>query len=87
MARRYTHKFTVEGSGNFPFDMLRYDRCWPSTQDDVTTMVPHNSEHFIPIRQVTLTASANHSIWEPTTGRWANFGWPVIEHTKETYDG
>lgn len=27
------YEFTVEGSGLFPFDMLRYDQCWPKSQN------------------------------------------------------
>jgi hypothetical protein len=27
-------KFTVVGSGVFPFDMLRYDQCWPASEND-----------------------------------------------------
>ena len=32
MPRSYT--FTVEGTGMFPVDMLRYDNCWPRTEQD-----------------------------------------------------
>src|SRR5882757_4313205 len=30
--------FVVEGSGRFPYDMLRYDQCWPMTSIDSAAM-------------------------------------------------
>ncbi len=31
--------FTVEGSGMFPYDMLRYDQCWPSSEQDSPRLI------------------------------------------------
>jgi len=28
-----TYSYTVEGTGTFPTDMLRYDHCWPSSSE------------------------------------------------------
>jgi hypothetical protein len=57
------------GSGpRFPFDMLRYDTCWPSQPHDVTAM----SELTGPVNLTGLTA--------PTFHRWESFGWRVTSH-------
>lgn len=73
------YMFTVEGSGEFPFDMLRYDRCWPNASDpDVINLAPHQrGSLFKSQRMVTLRGQA-----EPTVGRWESFGWKVRESRK-----
>ena len=62
--------FTVEGSGSFPFDMLRYDRCWPYYSQDSSQMDHHN----IGRRRVVLEGYN-----KPTDGRWRSFTWRVVE--------
>jgi hypothetical protein len=67
------NQFKVRGAGRFPYDMLRYDACWPATQDDVSAMqleIMHGD------RSVTLSTQAKSA---PTIGRWESFGWRVIE--------
>lgn len=68
------HYFTVKGIGPFPFDMLRYDCCYPR----------YNSYDLIgdQERQVALVAT-HPKQWHPTSGRWESFGWYVTEHTVE----
>ena len=34
MSARSTWTFAVEGAGEFPFEMLRHDRCWPASAAD-----------------------------------------------------
>jgi len=75
----YYHRFTVEGSGHFPHDMLRYDGCWPSTSEDVVAM---DFEEDGMRRRVTLT-TIGHKDRTATVARWKSFGWDVIKHTKE----
>lgn len=64
--------FVVRGKGPFPFDMLRYDSCWPvdgaiffgfGMPGD-----PYYGERSIELRSHTM----------PTEDRWASFGWNVI---------
>ena len=31
-------EIVVEGTGEFPFDMLRYDACFPTTSEDAAAM-------------------------------------------------
>lgn len=35
---KYQHYLKVKFSGAFPIDMLRYDRCYPDKQEDVTVI-------------------------------------------------
>jgi len=73
--KRVDIKFTVEGLGEFPLDMLRYDRCFPRTGMDCDS-ITYKGER----RQVTLVALNRDSyLWKPTYGRWESFGWNVVE--------
>jgi hypothetical protein len=56
--------FEVEGSGHFPFDMLRYDSAWPVSSTDAANLKGRQR------RTVRLA-----SIRNPTMGRWNSFGW------------
>jgi hypothetical protein len=64
--------FTVEGSGDFPFDMLRYDCCWPKDEGQDSYGIPRAS---IEPRRITLLSHSEHA---PTSGRWESFGWRVV---------
>jgi len=67
--------FTVEGIGKFPVDMLRYDMCWPKTQQDAINLTPLEPHVGYTVkRQVTLVGIKDTS---PTVDRWASFGWEV----------
>ena len=64
--------FTVEGAGEFPFDMLRYDTCWPEHEyETVRLSSPRRDDRFAR-RSVGLIG-----LREPTTARWQSFGWHV----------
>jgi hypothetical protein len=66
------YTFAVLGTGQFPLDMLRYDSCYPKSQDDTGEMersfLPRNRDEH----RVTLVGAK-----EPTVGRWQSFGWVV----------
>ncbi len=66
-----TFTFQVEGLGEFPFDMLRYDCCWPLTSNDSHGLLGNER------RVVTLTTIQENRHWEPTVARWASFLWAV----------
>jgi hypothetical protein len=69
------YTFIVEGSHDFPFDMLRYDRCWPVASDpDVINLAPHPRGELIKSKRQVKLRGLN----EPTDGRWALFGWKVV---------
>lgn len=75
MARRKITElrvFTVEGTGEFPFDMLRYDMCWPYRGEDAAQMSGHTAQKR---RRVVVQHFDTHPI---TEARWRSFNWQVI---------
>ncbi len=74
-------EFTVEGRGAFPVDMLRYDSCYPSSSEDVLSMmIGPGDERYLKSRKVTLRTDSG----EVTPERWASFLWRVTSTT--SYD-
>lgn len=76
MSKLRSYTFVVEGYGTFPFDMLRYDSCWPLTESDALKL------HWVPgdgngHRSIALT-TLHEPRWEPTEGRWSSFTWKVV---------
>jgi hypothetical protein len=67
-------EFTVEGSGTFPFDMLRYDICWPASEPDSYRL---DNGRMTNKRHVKLKG-----LKPPTFARWTSFGWTVLEMTR-----
>lgn len=63
------YDYYVTGRGDFPFDMLRYDACWPATGDDAAKLAPRNLQ--------THRSILMRSYKEPEIGRWSSFGWPA----------
>jgi hypothetical protein len=66
---RTLYEYFVTGSGQFPFDMLRFDECWPADSVSANAMAPD-------------WASGKRSVKmrgykEPTIGRWNSFTWAV----------
>ncbi len=80
MAARKTFYFAVVGRYTFPYDMLRYDRCYPySEQTDspgLSVGPGFDFDYWSRPRVVVLVAQ-----WEAgyrnTPGRWESFGWRV----------
>lgn len=70
--------FTVRGEGAFPFDMLRYDSCWPATENDAATMEramrPRTRSTAYEVALSTASPNA------PSVPRWESFGWEVVTH-------
>lgn len=60
--------YVVEGTGPFPFDMLRYDRCWPRYESEVGVMG---------VCRGGIRAIHMQGLREPTVGRWESFGWRI----------
>lgn len=67
---KYT--YTVTGSGSFPFDMLRYDSCWPSDGNSAREMDSSWLVQRPGLRTIHLTSYS-----PPTVGRWSSFLWRV----------
>jgi hypothetical protein len=61
-------EFYVTGSRDFPFDMLRYDRCFPATGEDAYKL-DHESRDLRTVKLLSYN--------EPTPDRWMSFGWSM----------
>ncbi len=76
-------QFTVVGSRPFPFDMLRYDGCYPTGPGDAeairssSTRVTRadQARNMLEIRLQSDRESTTRV--GPTEGRWNSFGWYV----------
>jgi hypothetical protein len=64
------YRYKATGSFAFPFDMLRYDRCWPASGEDSALL--ENVHRSIKKRTVSLEGLDN-----PTLERWESFGWNI----------
>jgi hypothetical protein len=64
---------TVRGRGTFPLDMLRYDRCIPTSESDTNRMHYPQLEYQI-FKLYRLSSEGTKA----TAGRWKSFGWEVI---------
>lgn len=80
MARRVkgeSYTFTVEGQGDFPFDMLRYDACWPYSEGLDSRRLAAGSG-MEPLRERRRIVLQSKQECGPTPGRWESFGWQVV---------
>lgn len=67
-------QFTVRGRGEFPIDMLRYDRATPATEQDSGVIIRS-------FRNLRIGDSGPHEVRvsapRMTYARWQSFGWTV----------
>jgi hypothetical protein len=67
--------FEVFGRGDFPFDMLRYDCCWPATQADSSQLeLAPTPQARQEMRSINLKG-----LKVPTAARWKSWGWEVAQ--------
>ncbi len=69
MAER-EYRYTVEGMGDFPWDMLRYDRVWPLSRPE-----PHRTDNNDAWGKLRMISLVGHGC---TPDRWSSFGWAVL---------
>lgn len=74
LTKVHMFRFTVEGSGRFPTDMLRYDSCWPVHETEARRLA--DGSDVRERRSVTLKRAAVNGCG-PTIARWRSFGWAV----------
>lgn len=76
----YVISFKVAGTFDFPVDMLRYDSCFPASQDAVSNIHIKTFPQEAGRREVIveLRRYAESKTWTPTDARWRSFGWKVI---------
>jgi len=70
---RVMYEYYVTGRGQFPYDMLRYDACWPVTSADAVKLDTGPSSGY----GFTLRSILMHSYRAPTVDRWTSFLWSV----------
>lgn len=72
MARPRVIDFIVEGSGQFPTDMLRYDECWPIDSISANNMAADwgAGKRIVHLRTINPNG--------PNAQRWESFTWKVI---------
>lgn len=68
--------FKATGSGEFPYDMLRYDCCYPQTETSA-----HKLTYSHEWREVYLVSPAREDGWTPRVERWSSQGWSVVDVT------
>lgn len=66
-------RFVVRGSGQFPYDMLRYDCCFPVESGNALA-----GDWDAPARDVVLEHRGPDPGWRPTYDRWSSFTWAVV---------
>jgi len=70
------YEYFVSGSGEFPWDMLRYDACWPVDSIAASKMGigfhDNGAAAYKKIRSIRL-----RSYKPPTVARWSSFTWSV----------
>ena len=77
--KRTLVQYTVEGAGEFPYDMLRYDGSFPASEQDSVKLYADYDER----RQVRLLSFVESSIrmdnlLMPNRRRWESFLWRVV---------
>jgi hypothetical protein len=82
----YRQEFEVRGEGDFPFDMLRYDRCWPAREGEDTAYMAkaHYQREKLPLRTIKVVRYVFHRQEMPTSDRWKSFWWEVVEGSVKT---
>lgn len=82
---KYACEFTVTGTGEFPIDMMRYDRATPLSQLDASHTIssftnPEDEAYSVRLIRFTEGKGRNHAD-NPTVDRWQSFGWQVSDVT------
>lgn len=76
----YRQTFKVKYKNSFPLDMLRYDRCYPATQQDVSVIMlisPH-IEFEVEIQRIIFDKK------QLPSERWNSFGCTIHSvHTEK----
>lgn len=78
---KYEHRARIVFSGQFPLDMLRYDRCIPLEETDCS-IIGHSFNDYSGEAKVVLVRTISDkkdwaSAW--TFGRWQSFSCRVLE--------
>ncbi len=80
---RKMYEYYVTGRGTFPYDMLRYDSCWPATGVDASKM---DTDFLPPAHRLHSRSIKLRSYKTPTIDRWSSFTWSVGTENLEFQD-
>jgi len=80
MPKTYRHEFQVQGTAPFPFDMLRYDACYPAHESPDSAAMGRLEHSRITVTTVTMVHTGEKH-WVPTGARWRSFMWKVVPTT------
>jgi hypothetical protein len=72
LSKIFRTRLVVEGSGDFPIDMLRYDGCCPDGEVDSWAIQNEKGQRQVKLRRFTVAGS------RAAEGRWESFGWKVV---------
>jgi hypothetical protein len=75
----YEWFLVVEGAGDFPIDMLRYDSAFPFEQTDAGCMLRREKRRVVLVRRGVDVGSG-------TPARWESFTWKVIHSCTDSYE-
>lgn len=70
MPKLYVLEYVVEGRGEFPLDMLRYDQSTFASELDSLTAGRWGEPRAVRLRRYT-----GDRLWTPGQKRWESFGW------------
>lgn len=66
-------------AGRFPIDMLRYNACYPRTEQDAGkiagTFYPRSPREAVEVELERLHDGREHRL---TDERWRSFGWAIV---------
>lgn len=69
------YEYYVSGRGEFCWDMLRHDHCWPATGNDAVLMQCYPGPGYNKLRSIRM-----RSYQPPTIARWDSMGWSAGLH-------
>jgi hypothetical protein len=78
--------FTVVGTSPFPNDMLRYDACYPATQESVGEIEASRDSQERAARRAEgwkdkFEVDLRSHVGAPTSARWSSFGWRILRQS------
>lgn len=71
---QYWYEYHATGFGEFPYDMLRHDACWPARGEDAGRIEAHGRHAVGGMGRYTVRL---HSHRRPTPERWESFRWTI----------
>lgn len=69
----YVTQYIVEGVGEFPIDMLRYDCACPETEVESSAITNYREKRRVKLRAYQSAPNG------PEIDRWKSFAWTVVE--------